>query len=95
MRQQGWARKARTLALGGGAVLGVTMAGTSVTTISASAHHIIGTTPQPAVGVVDTTALADHALVYADSSRHVVFFLWSPDSCGVQGATPASRTASR
>ena len=87
MRQQGWARKARTLALGGGAVLGVTMAGL-VTTISASAHHIIGTTPQPAVGVVDTTALADQALVYADSSRHVVFFLWSPDTCGLQGATP-------
>lgn len=87
MRQHGWARKARTLALGGSAVLGVAIAGLA-TTMSASAHYIIGTTPQPSVGVVGTTALADQALVYADSSRHVVFFLWAPGTCGVQGTSP-------
>ncbi len=87
MQQHGWARKVRTLALGGSAVLGVTIAGLA-TTMSASAHYIIGTTPQPAVGVVNTTALADQATVFADSSRHVVFFLWGPQTCGVQGATP-------
>jgi hypothetical protein len=87
MRQHGWARKARTLAIGGGAVLGVAVAGFA-TTMSASAHYIIGTTPQPSVGVVDKTALADQAVVYADSSRHVTFFLWAPGTCGVQGASP-------
>ena len=44
MRQHGWARKARTLAIGGGAVFGVAVAGLA-TTMSASAHYIIGTTP--------------------------------------------------
>ncbi|MFZ0130242.1 MAG: hypothetical protein WB808_04510 [Candidatus Dormiibacterota bacterium] len=87
MRQHGWARKARTLAIGGGAVLGVAVAGLA-TTMSASAHYIIGTTPQPSVGVVGKTALADQAVVYADSSRHVTFFLWAPGTCGVQGAHP-------
>jgi hypothetical protein len=87
MRQHGWARKARTFALGASAVLGVAIAGLA-TTMSASAHYIIGTTPQPTVGVVGTTALADQAVVYADSSRHVVFFLWSPGTCGVPGISP-------
>jgi hypothetical protein len=87
MRQHGWARKARTLAIGGGAVLGVAVAGFA-TTMSASAHYIIGTTPQPSVGVVDKTALADQAVVYADSSRHVTFFLWAPGACGAEGASP-------
>jgi hypothetical protein len=87
MRQHGWARKARTFAIGGSAVLGVAIAGLA-TTMSASAHYIIGTTPQPSVGVVGTTGLADQAVVYADSSRHVVFFLWAPGTCGVQGTNP-------
>lgn len=87
MRQHGWARKARTFAIGGSAVLGVAIAGLA-TTMSASAHYIIGTTPQPSVGVVGTTGLADQAVVYADSSRHVVFFLWAPGTCGVQGTSP-------
>ena len=56
--------------------------------MSASAHYIIGTTPQPTVGVVGKTALADQAVVYADSSRHVVFFLWAPGTCGVAGREP-------
>jgi len=74
------------MALAGGAVLGMAAAGVA-TTISASAHYIIGTTPQPTVGIVGTTALADQAAVYADSSRHVVFMLWAPGTCGVQGAS--------
>jgi hypothetical protein len=87
MRQQGWARKARTVSIGASAIFGIAVAGLA-TTMSASAHYILGTTPQPSVGVVGTTPLADQALVYADSSRHVVFFLWGPGTCGVQGAAP-------
>jgi hypothetical protein len=87
MGHRGWASKARTLVIGGGAVLGVGVAGLA-TTMSASAHYIIGTTPQPTVGVVGTTALADQAIVYADSSRHVTFFLWAPGTCGVEGTAP-------
>ena len=87
MRKHSWARKARTLLIGGGAVFGVAVAGLA-TTMTASAHYIIGTTPQPTVGVVDKTALADQAVVYADSSRHVTFFLWAPGTCGAQGASP-------
>jgi|GEM_PF-3354152 len=87
MRQHGWARNARTLAIGVSAVFGLAVAGIA-TTMSASAHYIIGTTPQPSVGVVGTTPLADQAEVYADSSRHVVFFLWAPETCGVEGASP-------
>jgi hypothetical protein len=86
MRQHGWVGKARTLAIGGSAILGVAVAG--LATMSASAHTIIGTTPQPSVGVVGTTALSDQAAVSADSSRHVVFFLWGPGTCGVEGASP-------
>jgi hypothetical protein len=81
------ARRIGTLAIGCAAVLGMGVAGFA-TTISASAHYIIGTTPQPAVGVVGNTALADQAVVYADSSRHVVFFLWAPGTCGVEGGSP-------
>src|SRR5580700_3540120 len=87
MPRHGWARKARTVSIGVSAVVGMAVAGLA-TAITASAHYIIGTTPQPSVGVVGTTPLADQALVYADSSRHVVFFLWGPGTCGVQGATP-------
>jgi hypothetical protein len=86
MRQHGWVGKARTLAIGGSAILGVAVAG--LATMSASAHSIIGSTPQPSVGVVGTTALSDQAVVSADSSRHVVFFLWAPGTCGVEGANP-------
>jgi hypothetical protein len=87
MRQRSWARNARTLAIGGSAVIGVAVAGLA-TTMSASAHYILGTTPLPTVGVVGTTPLADQALVYADSTRHVEFFLWAPGTCGVQGTSP-------
>ncbi len=87
MRQRSWARNARTLAIGGSAVIGVAVAGLA-TTMSASAHYILGTTPLPTVGVVGTTPLADQALVYADSTRHVEFFLWAPGTCGVAGHQP-------
>src|ERR1700686_3202615 len=86
MRQHGWVGKARTLAIGGSAILGVAVAG--LATMSAPAHSIIGTTPQPSGGGAGTTALSDQAVVSADSSRHVVFFLWAPGTCGVDGATP-------
>jgi hypothetical protein len=81
------ANRIRTLAIGGAGVLAMAAAGFG-TTISASAHYIIGSTPQPKVGVVGTTALADQAVVYTDSSRHVVFFLWAPGTCGVEGSSP-------
>ena len=42
--------------------------------VTAFAHHIVSTTPSPKTGVVATTPLADTALVYADSTRHIVFF---------------------
>ena len=56
--------------------------------MTAFAHHIVSTTPTPTVGTVGSTPLADTALVYADSSRHVVFFLWAPGTCGSEGASP-------
>lgn len=62
--------------------------GGAATFVTAFAHHIVSTTPTPTVGVVGTTPLADTALVYADSSRHVVFFLWAPGTCGTQGVSP-------
>jgi len=55
--------------------------------VTAFAHHIVSTTPTPTTGVVGTTPLADTALVYADNTRHVVFFLWAPGTCGNQGAS--------
>jgi hypothetical protein len=87
MRGHGSAGGIRTMVIGGGAVLGAALAGVA-TMSSASAHYILSTTPQPTVGVVGTTSLADQATVYADSSRHVVFFLWAPGTCGVEGAAP-------
>src|ERR1019366_4281683 len=45
------------------------------------------TTPPPTVGVVGSTPMADTALVYADNTRHVVFFLWAPGTCGSEGAS--------
>ncbi len=71
-----------------GAVAIALVAGGAATFVTASAHHIVSTTPKPTVGVVGTTPLADTALVYADSSRHVVFFLWAPGTCATQGASP-------
>jgi hypothetical protein len=56
--------------------------------VTAFAHHIVSTTPTPTTGVVGKTPLADTALVYADSSRHIAFSLWAPNTCGTQGATP-------
>jgi hypothetical protein len=53
-----------------------------------SAHRVVSTTPAPSHGVVGSTAFADTAIVYSDSSRHVAFSLWAPDTCGVDGATP-------
>ena len=56
--------------------------------MTASAHSVVSTTPTPAKGIVGSTALADTAVVYADSSRHVVFSLWAPSTCGTEDATP-------
>lgn len=53
-----------------------------------SAHRVVSTMPTPSHGVVGTTAFADVAIVYADSTRHVAFSLWAPNTCGVEGATP-------
>ena len=64
------------------------VAGGTAGFVTAFAHHIVSTTPTPTVGVVDSTPLADTALVYADSTRHIVFFLWAPNTCGVAGTAP-------
>ena len=56
--------------------------------MTASAHSVVSTTPTPTKGVVGSTPLADSALVDADSSRHVVFSLWAPNTCGTEDATP-------
>ena len=56
--------------------------------VTVSAHRIVSTTPTPSHGVAGSTALSDTALVYADSSRHVSFSLWAPNTCGTEGATP-------
>jgi hypothetical protein len=69
------------------AVLAIAAAGT-VSFATASAHHIVSTTPAPSHGVAGTTALSDTALVFADSSRHIAFSLWAPNTCGVAGAAP-------
>ena len=53
-----------------------------------SAHRIVSTTPTPSHGVAGSTVLADTAIVYADSSRHIAFSLWAPNTCGVTGAAP-------
>jgi hypothetical protein len=64
------------------------VAGGAAGFVTAFAHHIVSTSPEPTVGVVDTTPLADSALVYADNTRHIVFFLWAPSTCGLAGAAP-------
>ncbi len=71
-----------------GAVAIALVFGGAATFVTAFAHHIVSTTPTPTVGVVGSTPLADTALVYADSSRHVVFFLWAPGTCDSQDASP-------
>lgn len=71
-----------------GAVATALVFGGAATFVTAFAHHIVSTTPAPSVGVVGTTPLADTALVYADNTRHVVFFLWAPGTCSVQGGSP-------
>ncbi|MGA7988546.1 MAG: hypothetical protein WCB51_09135 [Candidatus Dormiibacterota bacterium] len=71
-----------------GAVAIALVFGGAATFVTAFAHHIVSTTPTPTVGVVGATPLADTALVYADSSRHVVFFLWAPGTCDSEGASP-------
>jgi hypothetical protein len=68
-------------------IIAVAAAGT-VSFATVSAHHIVSTTPTPSHGVAGTTALSDTALVYADSSRHIAFQLWAPNTCGVAGAAP-------
>jgi hypothetical protein len=52
-----------------------------------SAHRIVSTTPTPNHGAVGTV-LADTAVVFADSSRHIAFSLWAPNTCGAADATP-------
>jgi Bacterial Ig-like domain (group 3) len=64
------------------------VAGGAAGFVTAFAHHIVSTSPVPAVGVVDTTPLADSAIVYADNTRHIEFFLWAPNTCGLAGAAP-------
>lgn len=71
-----------------GAVAVAIIAAGAASVVTAFAHHIVSTTPTPTTGVVGKTALADTALVYADSSRHIAFSLWAPNTCGTQGATP-------
>jgi Bacterial Ig-like domain (group 3) len=67
--------------------IAITAAGTAGLA-TASAHRIVSTTPTPSHGVAGSTALSDTALVFTDSSRHVAFSLWSPGTCGTEGATP-------
>jgi len=71
-----------------GALAVAMVAAGAASLVTASAHVVVSTTPTPAKGVVGSTALADTASVVADSSRHVVFFLWAPTTCGQEGATP-------
>ena len=80
-------RTRRSVVRGFAAIIAVAAAGT-VSLATVSAHHIVSTTPTPSHGVAGTTALSDTALVFADSSRHIVFSLWAPGTCGVAGATP-------
>ncbi|MGD0195713.1 MAG: hypothetical protein ABSC35_12720 [Candidatus Dormibacteria bacterium] len=71
-----------------GAVAIALVLGGAASFVTAFAHHIVSTTPTPTVGVVGTTPLADTALVYADNTRTVVFFLWAPGTCGSPNGTP-------
>jgi len=67
--------------------IAIAAAGT-VSVATVSAHRIVSTTPTPTHGVAGSTALSDTALVYADSSRHIAFSLWAPNTCGIDGAKP-------
>ncbi len=80
-------RTRRDIARVGAVAVAIVAAGTA-SVVTAFAHHIVSTTPSPKTGVVATTPLTDTALVYADSSRHIVFSLWAPNTCGTPGATP-------
>ena len=80
--------RTRRGAVRAGAVAFALVVGGAATFVTAFAHHIVSTTPAPTVGVVGTTPLADTALVYADNTRHVVFFLWAPGTCGSEGVSP-------
>jgi hypothetical protein len=71
-----------------GAVAVAIVAAASASFVTAFANHIVSTTPTPTRGLVGTTALTDTAIVYADSSRHIAFALWAPNTCGTTGATP-------
>ena len=86
-RQRRTHRRRRGVVRAGAVAIALVFGG-AATFVTAFAHHIVSTTPAPSVGVVGTTPLADTALVYADSTRHVVFFLWAPGTCSVQGGSP-------
>jgi hypothetical protein len=77
----------RDVARVGAAVAAVIAAG-SAGVVTAFANSIISTTPTPSVGVVGKTPLSDTAQVSSNSTRHVVFSLWAPNTCGTEGATP-------
>jgi hypothetical protein len=80
-------RTRRDIARVSAVVVAIAAAG-AASVVTAFAHHIVSTTPTPTVGVVGKTALADTALVDADSSRHIAFSLWAPNTCGTSGASP-------
>jgi hypothetical protein len=80
-------RTRRDIARVGAVAVAIVAAGTA-SVVTAFAHHIVSTTPTPTTGVVNATALSDSALVYADNSRHIVFSLWAPNTCGTPGAAP-------
>ena len=80
-------RTRRDIARVGAVAVAIVAAGTA-SVVTAFAHHIVSTTPSPKTGVVATTQLTDTALVYADNTRHIVFSLWAPNTCGTPGAAP-------
>ena len=84
---EGTHRTRRSVGRVGAVAIALVLGGTA-SFVTAFAHHIVSTTPTPTVGVVGTTPLADTALVYADNTRTVVFFLWAPGTCGSPNATP-------
>ena len=80
-------RTRRSIGRVGAVAIAISAAG-AASFVTAFAHHIVSTTPTPSTGVVNKTPLSDTALVYADSSRHIEFSLWAPNTCGTEGATP-------
>lgn len=84
---QGHTRRTRRSVGRASAVVFALVFGGAASFVTAFAHHIVSTTPTPTVGVVGSTPMADTALVYADNTRHVVFFLWAPGTCGSEGAS--------